>query len=177
MKRLVIGLSSLLLSAGLVASATLSAQPGIEQQLQGYLGGTASAMLHLITPSSPVLKEEQVAFVVLDSEGIVDRDFEMPRNSVIVVTDVVATNCRGDSGRYVAALKAAGSPSWKLPIYFNTEVDGEQKVLNLTSGIVFTEMPEVQVSVLSKNALCVEAYGYLARDWTKRRTRAWSTGD
>ena len=164
MKRVVIGLSLALLAAGLIPAAALSAQPMAAPQPQTHLGGKASAMLHLITPTSPVNIGERLGFIVYDRDGAAQPDFELPRNSVLVVTDVMAYNCRRVPGSYVAGVFAQGSPRSKIPIYFDTTVEGETKLYDFTSGVVFSALPEVEVSALSVSDLCVEAHAYLVRD-------------
>jgi hypothetical protein len=163
MKRFISILSSALLSAGLLLSPALFAQPPAAPSPITHLGGKASAMVHFVTQLSPVQIDDRVPFITRDPDGI-GQPFDVPRNSVVVVTDVLASNCVGTPGRYVAALQAAGSPNIKVPIYFDTAVDGEQKQIHLTSGVVFAETPEVSVSSISVDNFCIQAYGYLVKD-------------
>ena len=164
MKRMIVGLSIVLLAAGLVATPALSGQSQATPPPQTHLGGKASAMLQLITPTSPVFIGERLAFIVYDRNGQAQPDFAVPRGSVLVVTDVMAYNCRGTPGRYVAGLYAPGVPRPTVSIYFDTTVDGETMQLHFTSGVVFSDLPEVEVSGLSVSDLCVEAFGYLVKD-------------
>ena len=164
MKRLIKGLSLALLAAGLVSTAAQSAQPLAAPPPQTHLGGKASAILQLITPTSPVFIGERLVFIVFDRDGAAQPDFELPRNSVLVVTDVMAYNCRGAPGRYVAGVFAPGSPRAKIPIYFDTTVDGETRLYHFASGVVFSALPEVEVSTLSVADLCVESFGYLVKN-------------
>jgi hypothetical protein len=138
-----IGLSLVLLAAGLVTTPALSGQSQATPPSQTHLGGKASAMLHLITPTDPVFIGERLAFIVFDRSGQAQPDFEMPRGSVLVVTDILAYNCRGTPGRYVAGLYAPSSPRPTVSIYFDTTVDGETMQFHFTSGVVFSSLPEV----------------------------------
>lgn len=164
MKRTIFGLALALLIAGLGVTSAVAEQPRATPPPQTHLGGKASAMLHLITPTSPVFIGERLGMIVYGPDGVAQPDFEMPRNSVLVVTDLLTYNCRGISGRYVGGLMAPGSPRPKLPLYFDTAVDGETKQFHFTSGIVFSALPEVEVSTLSVADLCVEAHAYVVKD-------------
>jgi hypothetical protein len=162
MKQNGLGFLPAALIIGLVLMLAPPAQAQAEPPPKTHLGGKASAMVHLVTPLSPVLKGETSTFIQLDPYGSPVPDFTLPEHSVLVVTDVVAFNCRLEAGRYVALLLAQGSPSPKVPIYFDTTVDGEEKHIRFTSGVVFGEVPEVTNSTLSVSDLCVTLYGYVA---------------
>ena len=165
MKKIILACTlAVIVVVGMATMLIPSAQAQSEPAVKTHLGGKASAIVHLVTRVQPVIVGETSTFIELDRYGNAS-PLTIPEHSVLVVTDIVATNCRGTSGEYIASLHAGeDSPNSMAKIYFNTNVEGEQKHIGFTSGVVFAEVPWVNVAEFSVSDLCVELYGYIVKD-------------
>ena len=83
-----------------------------------------------------------------------------------MVTDVSVTIPRSDAppGRYVAAICNTPCVFSRIQIQMDTAVDGFQKTLAITGGVVFENLPQFETLKDNPSAMSVELYGYLAKD-------------
>ena len=145
---------------GLACLLSVSTEAASRAASKTHLGTKASALIRMVTPTSPVVKGTTIEFYEAGTAG----PFVMPDKTVLVVTDVIASNCTTTAGSYVASIRVASSGSWKIPIYFNTNVDGEQKEIHFTSGVVLTGVPQARVETFSVANLFIELLGYLVKN-------------
>ena len=128
-----------------------------------HLGAAANDLVTLVTETSPTAPGviAPVAFA-LRADGRAAR-FAIPAGAVLVVTDVIATVPRSNApaGRYVAAVGNSGAFHSRIPIQVDTAVDGFQKVIAFSGGVVFANLPQFETLANNPSDMSVTLYGYL----------------
>jgi hypothetical protein len=143
--------------ATLARSARLSAKT--------HVGAAASDLVSLVTETSPTISGliAPLAFA-LGADGT-PTPFAIPAGTVLVITDVTVTMPRRNAaaGRYVAAICNSPCVHSRIPIQVDTAVDGFQKTLAFSGGVVFANLPQFQTLAENPSDMSVCVYGYLAR--------------
>lgn len=100
-------------------------------------------------------------FEVIGPDGAPRGALELPKNQVLVVTDlhVYAPN----TGTFQAQI-LSGVGAVRANAYFDTSVSGHVQYIPFTSGLVFTRPPQVLHSGPTNAPLVVFLYGYFAKD-------------
>jgi hypothetical protein len=91
--------------------------------------------------------------------------FAIPAGMVLVVTEVIVMTPRSNApaGRYVAAICNGPCFFSRIPIHLTTAIDGTQKQLTFSEGVVFSSLPQFQTLQGNPSDMSVQVYGYLAR--------------
>jgi hypothetical protein len=124
-----------------------------------------SALVTLVTETSPTGPgvTAPLSFGLLPDGR--PAPFAIPAGMVLVVTEVLAMTPRGNApaGRYVAAICNGPCFFSRIPIYLSTAVDGVQKQMTFSAGVVFSSLPQFQTLPANPSDMSVQVYGYLAR--------------
>jgi len=141
----------------LLTVATADAQ---KPQSKTHLGGKASNLIALIGTAGTdgSINDTQL----IDANGGNAGDFVIPNKSVLVVTDVHVIPT-GTPGLRSGRLRNPGGGGLRTRWEFDSATHGAQYI-NLGSGSVFRQAPQVQGFAASAGTASVYIYGYLTRD-------------
>src|SRR5262249_3389009 len=130
-------------------------------QSKTHVGGRASNLLTFFGSVSP---GEQDDLVRVMPDGTLHA-FELPKGSVLVVTDLIVSV----NGSPSAGVTRGGliNPSGFGNVYPSCSFDATQQpqvAIQLTGGAVWSVVPEVINADNSADPVFVEVHGYLAKD-------------
>jgi len=148
-----VAVAALCLGAGALA--------GLSAQAKTHAGGKASGML---TFANTLSVGEQAALARILPDGSTDT-FALPEGTVLVVTDVIASlNGPAGAGTTRGGLVSPSGIGGVHPYYSFDASQQSQTVIALTSGSVWSVMPEAVNAGDSATAVFLEVHGYLAKD-------------
>ena len=145
----------------LAAPAALAKPP-----TKTHLGAAPSDVVTLITAVSPTQPGETAPLGYQLPPSGTPVPFALPPGTVLVVTDVSVTipSSAAPQGRYVAAICNTPCLFGRVDIQIDTSVDGFQKTIALTGGVVFGTLPQFFTLDDNPAATSVLVHGYLAKD-------------
>jgi hypothetical protein len=145
------------LAAVLMGAATL---PKLSVQAKTDVGGKASGLVAFFGFGDPG-DLNPLIFVPPDGSS---SSFTLPTGSVLVVTDlVVSTNGPPAAGLTRGGLIAGGIGNTMPYFSFDATKQANQEI-HLSSGRVWSVVPDLSVAADSANSVFVEVHGYLAKD-------------
>jgi hypothetical protein len=147
----------------LVAAAPALAKPPAKT----HTGAEASDTVTLLTELSPTAPGAMAPLsFALQADGGAPQPFTIAAGTVLVVTDIVVTLPRQPTppGRYVAALCDTPCLFSRIPIQMDTAIDGFQKTITLSSGVIFKTLPQFNPLDDNLEDMAIQVYGYVAKD-------------